>query len=811
MAKDRTSPTTTELTSDRGFSDYIGTQPNPDPILRNAGIADEIYLEMLSDPQIFSAFQKRKRKINMMKYRIEGEDDVAVKFIIEAIDELDIDHLITGMLRAIPLGFSVSELIWEQKKNRWLVVDIRNRINSKFVFGTDSSLIYSSESGEKTAPYGKFVLHRNDFNDDGNPYGTALNTSCYWHWRFKKHGWKVWGQFLEKFGTPPLVLQSNETDNEKVQDKANSLDCVSDGSNIVIGVDEKLTALTVGAGKVDYNEYTEKADKQISKVYLGSSIVMDESSKGSYGTAVAHGSDLDDIAFSDSIALTKSIRKYLLEPLIKFNLGSETKVPYFVMYKDAELEEENETQTDATKGTDVGEEEKEESKKQIIRDDFFLTDELTVEQFNALPKYKQGIENLTINLAVSQQTILKKHLAFKDFPTDPGVAQLSLGTLYNNIADDLSDNIAYALFYIRLYAKVTTPSYKQKFFLKLRELFSSKNYEDGIIQPFEEARELFKSKIILTNEEFRALVALAKTEAFTVAGIQATSLLKSIQDSLTLAIKDGVSEYNWAKETTKLLKKLGVSPYNKAYIANVYRTNLFGAYNRASYEEWETVEKEFPAFMYDAIGDARTRPAHLALDGKVFLADDKIWESIYPANGYNCRCGVIPMSVKKLKKIKVSKGRDYKNYKSDEGWDFHGGKGTKPPPSPTPFLQSSNLADWRDYNQPRGLSNADYSMQKYNYDVLGMPVTIQKGVKVDNALVAELSQTPTEVWYVGGTNPKTKRANGNFRYFKEVKIKNEVVAYEMVTDIYKSVLEMKKAENKDRVGVLLHSSNKKEY
>ena len=76
-------------------------------ILRDAGIAEETYQEMLYDPQIFSAFQKRKRKVLKLKYRIEGEDEPTNLFVEEILDKIDLNRLITGMLRAIPLGFAL--------------------------------------------------------------------------------------------------------------------------------------------------------------------------------------------------------------------------------------------------------------------------------------------------------------------------------------------------------------------------------------------------------------------------------------------------------------------------------------------------------------------------------------------------------------------------------------------------------------------------------------------------------------------------------------------------------------------------------
>ena len=52
--------------------------------------------------------------------------------------------------------------------------------------------------------------------------------------------------------------------------------------------------------------------------------------------------------------------------------------------------------------------------------------------------------------------------------------------------------------------------------------------------------------------------------------------------------------------------------------------------------------------MYDAVNDSHTRPSHLAMDGKVFPADHKIWDVWFPPNGFRCRCTVRTLSKRQV-------------------------------------------------------------------------------------------------------------------------------------------------------------------
>lgn len=51
-----------------------------------------------------------------------------------------------------------------------------------------------------------------------------------------------------------------------------------------------------------------------------------------------------------------------------------------------------------------------------------------------------------------------------------------------------------------------------------------------------------------------------------------------------------------------------------------------------------------PYWQYDAVNDSKTRPSHLAMDGRVFMADDPIWDTWFPPNGFKCRCTVKTLS-----------------------------------------------------------------------------------------------------------------------------------------------------------------------
>ena len=192
--------------------------------------------------------------------------------------------------------------------------------------------------------------------------------------------------------------------------------------------------------------------------------------------------------------------------------------------------------------------------------------------------------------------------------------------------------------------------------------------------PFEEALKFIRDKIPMTDAEFARLVQEAKIRAFSVSGMAGLDALKDIQGSLTDAIEKGTSLAGWKKDVSMILNQWDITG---ARAETIYRTNLQTAYQVGRYEQMTDpdVMEMRPYWQYVAVMDQATRPEHAAMNGKVFPADDPIWDEWYPPNGFNCRCTVQTLSGSEMERegYKISKGSGVK-VKPDEGWDFNPGK-----------------------------------------------------------------------------------------------------------------------------------------
>ena len=199
----------------------------------------------------------------------------------------------------------------------------------------------------------------------------------------------------------------------------------------------------------------------------------------------------------------------------------------------------------------------------------------------------------------------------------------------------------------------------------------------------------------------------AHQRAFTVSRVTQMDVLQDIFDAVDKAVKEGRPYGDFAGDLEQTLRAKGwwgvkevVDPdtgevfytkFNPRRLDLIYRQNMAVAYQAGRWGKHQALKKRRPYLMYDAVNDDRTRPEHLAWDGVILPVDDSWWDTHYPPNGWDCRCGCVSLSQKQLERkgLAVS-GRppqafyEWKNPRTgettlvpkgiDPGWDYNPGK-----------------------------------------------------------------------------------------------------------------------------------------
>jgi SPP1 gp7 family putative phage head morphogenesis protein len=189
--------------------------------------------------------------------------------------------------------------------------------------------------------------------------------------------------------------------------------------------------------------------------------------------------------------------------------------------------------------------------------------------------------------------------------------------------------------------------------------------------PPERAISYFKAKGYDISFDWHEMLAEAHTKAFTVAKATSLDVLSTIREEVQKSLDQGITLRDFQKNLTPRLQALGwwgkkevVNPatgeVRKAQLGSpyrlrtIYQTNLQVAYAAGRYREQMANMAEEPWGMYVAVLDAKTRPAHRALHGRVFRLNDPIWTYFYPPIDYCCRCRVRTFSGDVLKERGIS-------------------------------------------------------------------------------------------------------------------------------------------------------------
>ena len=88
-------------------------------------------------------------------------------------------------------------------------------------------------------------------------------------------------------------------------------------------------------------------------------------------------------------------------------------------------------------------------------------------------------------------------------------------------------------------------------------------------------------------------------------------------------------------------------------LRTILRTNIATAYAAGRYQRQRELADERPYWQYVAVLDPRTRDRHRELHGLTLRADDPAWNTIYPPNGFNCRCRVRALTARQVQDRKI--------------------------------------------------------------------------------------------------------------------------------------------------------------
>jgi len=143
-------------------------------------------------------------------------------------------------------------------------------------------------------------------------------------------------------------------------------------------------------------------------------------------------------------------------------------------------------------------------------------------------------------------------------------------------------------------------------------------------------------------------------QAFWITDVIKTDILRDVKNAIMSGVTNGADVKTMMKGVGDVFEKYIArgDVANKAIasaprLETIVRTNVTRAFNLARREAFKegAASGNFPALMYSAILDERTTAFCSSLDGKIYAADDPVWNSITPHNHLNCRSIIVAVFV----------------------------------------------------------------------------------------------------------------------------------------------------------------------
>ena len=284
--------------------------PNPDPVLRKAGIEIDAYEITAADVRVFATTQSRKAPILAMQWDIlpKTENDVAltppeqIAILKDLFKGYNMRNTLNEMMNAPGYGYQPFEINWCVVGDMLLPVEFIGKPARWFRYNLENELVFQTRDRLKTQPLpdNKFIVARNNPTFD-NPYGVNYYGKCFWPAIFRTNGNKWYTIYAEKYGMPWLDASLKDGDKEfDYQNWATKLSqMVQDG--VIAHSDAEVLTMLQGAVSTgeSYERYLNNANTDIALAVLSTTLTT-EIKGGSFASATVLNEVREDVVAGDA-------------------------------------------------------------------------------------------------------------------------------------------------------------------------------------------------------------------------------------------------------------------------------------------------------------------------------------------------------------------------------------------------------------------------------------------------------------------------------------------------------------------------------
>jgi phage gp29-like protein len=290
------------------------------------------------DPHYASVLSTRKRAVAGIEPNVipasDDPKDIEIADAVQAlVDKPEFSVLVTDLLDGLGKGYSVCEIMWDQRGAQWTPREYLWRDPRFFVFDRESGqklrLLDEADSFEgRPLPPFKFITHMPHLKS-GIPIRSGLARLAAVSWMCKAYTLADWMAFAEVFGMPLRLGRygENASDRDKEVLARAVANLGMDAAAIVPDTMriEFIEAAKSAGGQDLFWRLAEWLDRQLSKAVLGQTMTSDDGS--SNAQAQVHNDVRLDIKNDDGRQVGGTVNRDLVVPFVDLNYGVQERYP----------------------------------------------------------------------------------------------------------------------------------------------------------------------------------------------------------------------------------------------------------------------------------------------------------------------------------------------------------------------------------------------------------------------------------------------------------------------------------------------------
>lgn len=171
------------------------------------------------------------------------------------------------------------------------------------------------------------------------------------------------------------------------------------------------------------------------------------------------------------------------------------------------------------------------------------------------------------------------------------------------------------------------------------------------------AEDFFNSKIAITSGHHAEVLAHEHAVAFTVARVANADFLKDIHGAISDAMQNGTSFKQFKRDFQKTMTAKGWASENEEMprrLKIIFETNMRSARAAGRWTRIQDEKDDLPFLKYMQSTAAKRRHEHQKYYGLIRPVEDPIWNTIFPPNGYGCKCWVMQITQQQAEREGIS-------------------------------------------------------------------------------------------------------------------------------------------------------------